>query len=47
VLVNSVPNVRLVSFGHSLGSYLRQIVAFLTFEAEAMPFPFSDWPVEE
>ena len=47
VLVNNIPNVRLVSFGHSLGSYLRQIVAFLTFEAEAMPFPFSDWPFEE
>lgn len=44
LLVNDTPNVRLVSFGRSMGSYLRQIVNFLTFATEEIPFPFSDWP---
>lgn len=47
VLVSNAPNVRLVSFGRSLGSYLRQIVSFLTFATDEIPFPFSDWPAEE
>ncbi len=47
VLVSNAPNVRLVSFGRSPGSYLRQIVSFLTFATDEIPFPFSDWPAEE
>jgi len=47
VLLNDTPNVRLVSFGRSMGSYLRQIVNFLTFVTEEMPFPFSEWPAAE
>lgn len=27
-----------------MGSYLRQIVDYLTFATEEMPFPFSEWP---
>lgn len=46
-LLNDTPNVRLVSFGRSLGSYLRQIVNYLTFATEEMPFPFSEWPAAE
>lgn len=46
-LLNDTPNVRLVSFGRSMGSYLRQIVNFLTFATEEMPFPFSEWPAGE
>lgn len=38
------PNDRLIAFGRSLGRYLQQIANFLTFAAEEMPFPFSDWP---
>lgn len=44
VLLNDAPNERLVSFGRSLGRYLQQIVNFLTFATEEIPFPFSDWP---
>jgi hypothetical protein len=44
VLLVDKPNARLVSFGRSLGSYLQQIVNFLTFVTEEMPFPFDDWP---
>jgi len=46
-LLNDTPNVRLVSFGRSLGNYLRQIVNFLTFATEEVPFPFSEWPAAE
>lgn len=44
VLLNDTPNARLASFGRSLGRYLQQIVNFLTFATEELPFPFSDWP---
>ena len=43
-LLNDKPNARLVSFGLSLGRYLQQIINFLTFATEEIPFPFSDWP---
>lgn len=46
-LLNDTPNARLVSFGRSMGIYLRQIVNFLTFATEEMPFPFSEWPAGE
>ncbi len=47
MLLNGTPNVRLVTFGRSLGNYLRQIANFLAFAAEEMPFPFSEWPSGE
>lgn len=46
VLMNDTPNDRLVAFGRNLACYLQQIVNFLTFAAEEIPFPFSDWPSE-
>ncbi len=45
-LVNGGPNARLVVFGRNLGSYMRQIVYFLTFSREEVPFPFSEWPAD-
>jgi len=44
MLLNNKPNARLVSFGRSMGRYLQQIVDFLTFATEELPFPFNDWP---
>lgn len=44
VLVGGMRNVRLLAFGRSLGLYVQQIVRFLAFDTEQMPFPFSDWP---
>jgi Domain of unknown function (DUF4389) len=44
VLTGGKRNDRLAAFGGSLGRYLQQIVCFLTFASETMPFPFSDWP---
>lgn len=46
-LLSDTPNARLTSFGRSLGNYLRQIANFLTFAAEEIPFPFSEWPSGE
>lgn len=43
-LLNDKPNERLVLFGRNMGRYLQQIVNFVTFATEVMPFPFSDWP---
>lgn len=43
-LLTGTPNVYLLAFGRSLGRYLQQIVEFLTFATEQMPFPFNAWP---
>jgi len=47
VLLTSAPNKQLVEFGRSLGRYFQQIVNFLSFVTEQMPFPFSEWPAGE
>lgn len=47
VLLNGTPNMRLVAFGRSMGIYFRQIVDFLTFVTEDIPFPFNEWPAGE
>lgn len=46
-LLSDGPNARLLSFGHSLGTYLAQIARFLSFASEDIPFPFNDWPSTE
>lgn len=43
-ILNDEPNRRLQRFGGSVGLYLTQIAAFVTFATETVPFPFSDWP---
>ncbi len=43
-LFSAKTNPRLTSFGEELGRYLYQIVRFLTFNSEQMPFPLADWP---
>lgn len=47
VLLTAAPNKQLVEFGRSLGRYFQQLVNFLTFAAEQIPFPFSEWPSGE
>lgn len=34
----------LLDFGASLAEFVRQIVAYLTFNTEDKPFPFGQWP---
>jgi Domain of unknown function (DUF4389) len=43
-IFNEEPNQRLQRFGRSVGQYLTQIAAFVSFATETLPFPFSDWP---
>jgi len=38
---------RLKAFGKSAGRYLGQIAAFVSFDTEEAPFPFSDWPAAD
>jgi hypothetical protein len=46
-LINDTPNTRLLLFGRNLGRYFQQIVYFLTFASEVVPFPFNDWPSDD
>lgn len=43
-LVSGEDNARLRAFGRSLGSYCYQMVAFMCFHSDLMPYPFSPWP---
>ena len=38
---------RLRTLGGTLGAYVHQIIAFLTYHGEDMPYPFGDWPEAE
>jgi hypothetical protein len=46
-LITGTPVARLAAFGHSLAIYSKQLVDFLTFASEDIPFPFNDWPAGE
>jgi hypothetical protein len=37
-------NQRLAEFGEGLSIYFRDIVRFMTFQSEKMPYPFAPWP---
>lgn len=41
------PNAELVRFGRALARYCQEVVEFLTFVSERVPFPFSAWPTPE
>ena len=38
------PNPDVARFGAQLATYSRQIIEFLTFVSERVPYPFSEWP---
>ena len=44
VLFTRETQKNLLEFGGALAEYVRQIVAYLTFNSEYKPFPFGDWP---
>lgn len=46
-LLTGAPNARLLAFGRNLATYLKQVVCFLSFASEDIPFPFGDWPSSE
>lgn len=43
-LVSGAPLQVLAQLGQSLGTYVYQIILFMTFRAEDMPYPFAPWP---
>lgn len=43
-LILARSNEQLLKFGSSLSQYFGQLVAYLTYNSEDKPFPFSDWP---
>lgn len=46
-LAKGSPNQPLLELGQGLATYLYQIVRFLTFNTEELPFPFDgDWPAK-
>ncbi|MEE3003689.1 MAG: DUF4389 domain-containing protein [Pseudomonadota bacterium] len=44
VFVKSEKQPYLLDIGHSLAQYSYEIISFLTFNSEEIPFPFSSWP---
>jgi hypothetical protein len=40
-------NARLRAFGLSLAAFIYQMVAYMTFNSDERPFPFSPWPEGE
>ncbi len=43
-LLNGRANPEITRFGAGLARYARQIIEFLTFVTEVVPYPFSEWP---
>jgi len=40
-------NANILQFGRNLAAYLYHILLFLTYNTDAMPFPFADWKATE
>jgi hypothetical protein len=47
ILFTGRSNEPVLRFGNNMSAYLGDVYRFLTFNAERLPFPFSDWPDEE
>jgi hypothetical protein len=45
-LLNGGPNAEVTRFGAALARYARQVIEFLTFVTETLPYPFTEWPAE-
>ncbi len=43
-IFNDETQPRLLELGASVAQYIYQVLRFLSFNTEVMPFPFSDWP---
>ena len=41
---SAAPSPDLQRFGAGLGRYGGQVISYLSFASDALPFPFSDWP---
>lgn len=43
-LITGEDNKPLRRFGHSLSTYIYDVLKFLCYSSEEKPFPFADWP---
>ena len=43
-LITGEDNKHLRRFGHSLSTYIYDVLKFLSYNSEEKPFPFADWP---
>ncbi len=43
-VLNGRPQAELARFGASLAAYAHQVIEYLTFASETVPWPFADWP---
>lgn len=43
-LLNGAPHPRLSAFGSEVAAYYREMIDFLSYHSERIPFPFSPWP---
>ena len=43
-LFTGKPNARLSDLGSSLASYARELIVFLTYRSDDLPYPFGPWP---
>lgn len=43
-LITGADNQHLRRFGHSLSTYIYDVLKFLCYSSEEKPFPFADWP---
>ena len=43
-LISGAPNNRLCQFSSAFKDYIAEVVAFVTYQSDTKPFPFSDWP---
>jgi len=46
VLVTGDRNDRALSLGSQIASFIYQVLRYLTYNSDARPYPFADWPSE-
>jgi len=44
MLLSGEANNRILKFGQSLGTYIYQIIQFMTANSDEQPYPFNPWP---
>ncbi len=44
LIITGETNALLLKFSQGLGIYLRQIIMYMSFNSDQLPFPFSAWP---
>ena len=46
-LISGEPSIRLCKFSAKLNNYVSEIIAFVSYQSDIKPFPFSDFPSNE